>query len=230
MSYRCVATSVAGFVQQLAVAYVANGYYFYVVGFIPPHKEPEKTDRNILEAYEIPISKWTRSRRKREGRANVHYLRHRWFFIIIASHGVHPFFAAEAKRLCDIRHTPVSFVGYSIGCGRARGGGEYHASVRIHQERFAELKARFQAVALQHSVEELCSDLWHLPFEPYAPVRCQLFGLLRAINHRRKQAGLEIVPWSVLRLRRSPVRPFEEGDLADLPVRFSVDETTDPSK
>ena len=32
MAYRCVATSVAGFVQQLAVAYVANGYWFDVTG------------------------------------------------------------------------------------------------------------------------------------------------------------------------------------------------------
>src|SRR5580658_8259322 len=99
MSYRCVATSVAGFVQQLAVAYVANGYYYYVMGRIPPHKEPEKTDRKILEAYEIAVSKWTRSRRKREGHAGVHYLRYQRFFVIIANHGVHPFFAAEAKNL-----------------------------------------------------------------------------------------------------------------------------------
>ena len=55
MSYRFVATSVAGFVQQLAVAYLTKGYYFYVTGLIPPHKDPVKTDRKILEAYGIAM-------------------------------------------------------------------------------------------------------------------------------------------------------------------------------
>ena len=44
MAYRCVATSVAGFIQQLAVGYVARGYYFYVTGRIPDHKDPAHTD------------------------------------------------------------------------------------------------------------------------------------------------------------------------------------------
>ena len=230
MSYRYVATSVAGFVQQLAVGYITNGYYFYVAGLIPPHKDVAKTDSKILEAYDIDLSKCIRARRKREGHANVHYLRHRQFYVIIASHGVHPFFAAEANTLCDIRRQPISFEGYSIGCRRGRGGGEYHASVRINRERFAELKARFQDVAVRRTVEELCSDLHHLPYESYAPVRCQLGGLLRALNRRRKSAGLDLIPLSALRWRRSPVRPFAQEDLEDLLVRSSPDEATGPGE
>ena len=194
MSYRCVATSVAGFVQQLAVGYISNGYYFYAAGLIPPHKDPAKTDAKIVEAYGIDVSKWTRTRRKKGGHANVQYLRYRHFFVIVANQGVHPFFAAEAEILRDFRRQPVSFMGYSIGCRRERGGGEYHASVRINKERFAELKARFLRVAVQRTVEELRSDLRHLSFEPYAPVRVQLCGLVRGINRRRKLAGLELVP------------------------------------
>jgi hypothetical protein len=33
--YRCEATSVEGFLQQLAVAYITTGYWFYVTGEIP---------------------------------------------------------------------------------------------------------------------------------------------------------------------------------------------------
>jgi hypothetical protein len=127
------------------------------------------------------------------GKELVHYLRHRLFFVIIASHGVHPFFAAGAKNLGDIRQQPISFQGYSIGCQRARGGGDYHASVRINQDRFAELKGRFQDVADRRTMEELCSDLQHLPCEAYAPVRFQLGGLFRFINRRRKLAALNNV-------------------------------------
>ena len=211
MEYRYVATSVAGFIQQLAVAYVSKGYYFYVAGRIPEHKDPARTDQKILEQYGIAISKWARTRRKREGRANVHYLRYKRVYVIIATHGVHPFFAAEATRLRDVRRTPLSFMGYSIGCRRARGGGEYHASVRIHRDRFAELKARFKAAAPHLNVEELCSALRSLQFEPYAPVRAQFCGLLRTVNRQRKLAGLELIPPSALRLGRGSVRPFEDG-------------------
>jgi len=227
MSYRCVATSVAGFIQQLAVAYVTNGYFFYVAGRIPAHKDPGNTDRKILQQYDIAVSKWTRARRKREGRANLHYLRYQHFYVIIATHGVHPFFAAEAARLHDIRRSPISFMSYSIGCRRARGGGAYHASVRIHRERFEDLKARFQVAATHLGVEELCALLQTLRFEPYAPVRVQFCGLLRAINERRKLAGLELVPLSALRLRRRPVHPFAGQDQDDSSVRFSLETTTD---
>src|ERR1017187_8628517 len=148
MAYRWVAASVAGFVQQLAVGYVSNGYYFYVTGVIPKQKDPANTDQKILATYDIAVSKWTRARRKKENQANVQYLRHGRFYVIIATHGLHHFFAAEATRLHDIRKRPILFMGYSIGCRRARGGGAYHASVRINRERFAELKARFRSMAV----------------------------------------------------------------------------------
>lgn len=209
MEYRCVATSVAGFVQQLAVAYVAHGYYFYVAGVIPEHKDPAKTDEKILRQYGIAVSRWTRSRRKRAGEANVQYLRHGQFYVIIANHGEHPFFEAEGKRVKDIRKAPVLFMGYSIGCRRERGGGKYHASVRISREDFRRLKAHFERLAVKESVEDLAADLHGLPFEPYAPVRDQLRRILRAVNRRRRLAAFELVPREALRLRRAPVRPFK---------------------
>lgn len=209
MVYRCVATSVAGFVQQLAVAYVTHGYYFYVTGMIPENKDPRKTDDKILRQYGIELSKWTRSRRKAQGRANVHYLRYGRFYILIANHGEHPFFAAEAKRLKDIRKQPVIFEGYAISCRRERGGGKYHACVRINQHRFRQLKSHFEGAAVEKSVNELTLDLRNLPFEPYAPVRDQFRAILRATNKRRKVAGLEMIPFqAAVRVRRAPVCPF----------------------
>ena len=132
--------------------------------------------------------------------------------------GDHPFgqapqvlVEAEAKRIRDLRRQPLHFLGYAIGCRKGRDGRRWHPSVRIERERFRELKARFTREAVQRSVEELCRELGTLGYEPYAPVRDQLRGLLRAINHRRQAAGLELVPRLALRLHRSPVRPFEEA-------------------
>lgn len=227
MSYRCVATSQAGFIQQLAVGYISNGYYFYVAGVIPSNKSAARVDVKILAAYDIAISKWTRARRKRAGQANVQYLRYGRYYVIVATHGVHHFFAAEAKRVRDMRKTPILFMGYSIGCRRERGGGAHHASVRINRDTMWELKRKFVGNATKADLCKLYRAFQTLPFEPYAPVRNQLRTLLRAVNRARAVAGLELLPQTALRLQRSPVLPFnvEEGEISA--VRFSPPETTD---
>ena len=209
--YRCEATSVAGFVQQLAVAYVANGYWFYVTGTIPEGKDPRAVDAKLIGRYGIDVSKWTRCRRKKEGQASVQYLRLGRFFILIATRGKHSLFADERSRLRDAREHPIRFHGYAIGCRRAGEGGKYHPSVRIDREHYRQIKGHFTQIALHWPVEDLCRALRSIPYEPYAPIRNQLVGIRRAVNRRRQAAGLETVPWNSLRLRRISVRPF--GDV-----------------
>jgi hypothetical protein len=82
--YRYVASSVAGFIQKLAVSCTRHGYWFYVMGEIPAHKDLAKTDRKIIAQYEIAVSKWARARRKQAGLANLHYLRFERFYVIVA--------------------------------------------------------------------------------------------------------------------------------------------------
>jgi hypothetical protein len=207
MAYRWVATSVAGFVQQLAVSYIAHGYLFYVAGRIPEGKDPGRTDAKLIAQYGLNVSKWTRARQRKQGQASVQYLRHERVFVLVATHGEHPFFAAEGKRIRDFRRQPLHFHGYSIGCRKGRDG-EWHASVRIARETFAELKQRFAALAVHRSVEELGQEFRRLAFAPYAPVRDQLRILLRAVNRRRHAAGLEEVPLAALPWHRRPVKPF----------------------
>src|SRR5262245_16793792 len=93
--YRSEATSVEGFVQQRAVSYLGNGYWFYVTGEIPEGKDPAKVDEKLLARYRIDLSKWARARRKRAGFANLQYIRFERFFVLLATHGVHPFFEEE---------------------------------------------------------------------------------------------------------------------------------------
>ena len=210
MAYRCAAVSIAGFVQQLAVGYIAHRYFFYSRGRIPDHKDPEVTDRKIIAQYAVDMSRWSRCRRRKAGEAGVQYLRYGRFYVILATHGQHPFFTAEGAQVRDFRRQPLYFMGYSIGCRRARGRGIYHASVRIERDVFAELKVQFERQATRRSIEQIVADLRALPYEMYAPVRNQLRVLLRAVNHRRKAAGLELVPGEVLCWRRGPVKPFAE--------------------
>jgi hypothetical protein len=202
--YRSEATSVEGFVQQLAVSYLGNGYWFYVTGEIPEGKDPAKVDEKLLARYQIDLSKWARARRKRSGFANLQYIRFERFFVLLATHGVHPFFEEEAESIRDARKTPIRFRGYSISY---RNG---HPHVRIEQEEYKRLKAYFLEIEINRSAEHLGRALGALPFEPYAPVRRQLLTVLRSVNRERKRAGFEPVPKTCFRFIRRVCRPFKE--------------------
>lgn len=194
--YRCEAASLAGFVQQLASRYVASGFFFYVVGRVPAGKDPRRVDAKLVSRYGVDCSKFVRVRRRRAGRANVHYLRYRDVFVLLATHGEHPFFEAESGQIQDLRRVPLKVEGYAVAC---RGG---RVSVRIERGEYRNLRAYFADIAVRRSADVLADELGSLPYEPYAPVRRQLLGLLGLVNRARKVAGLGEVPLSCLRLRR----------------------------
>lgn len=181
MEYRCVATSVERFVRQLAVAYITHGYWFYVVGTIPEGKDPAAVDAKLIERYGIAISKWARCRRKKQGLANMQYLRHERFFVLLATKGRHVFFERERTSLRDIRRIPISFGGYSIGCRKGRDG-RYHASVRIGLQTYLNLKSHFTTAAMHMRAGDLHAELKRLQSTRFAPVRRQIAALLRADN------------------------------------------------
>ena len=203
--YRCVATTAEGFVQQLAVSYIVHGYWFYALGSVPGHKDPEAVDQKLIAAYGIDISKWARARRKRAGLANVHYLRFERTFVLIATKGEHKFF--EEERYRDVRRDSIHFAGYSIGYKRD-GGGKWHASVRIHPDTYRELKAYFLEMASRRKPAELIRELSAIPYARFAPVRAQLLCIVRAVNEMRELAGLEPVQRFDLSLSRTPTTVF----------------------
>jgi hypothetical protein len=202
MQYRCEATSVVGFIQQLAVGYVARGYVFYVLGQVPDGKDPRVLDQKLIEKYGISASKGARSRRKALGYANVQYLRFHENFILLATPGKHEFFLQEAGQVRDAREIPIKLFGYAI---RYRNG---HPHVRIEQHNYLELKAWFTDVAVHRKRESLEHEIRALAYEPYAPVRSQLHCILRDVNRRRKTAQFEPLPSSCIRTRRRVVSPF----------------------
>lgn len=201
--YRCEATSVAGFVQQLAVAYVGHGYWFYVTGEIPERKDPAAVDEKLIDKYGLAIGKTARARRKAGGFANVQYLRYGRIFVLLATHGRHEFFEEEQQFIRDIRETPIKIGGYSISC---RAG---HPHVRIEESRYRSLKAYFEDIAIHRTRERLEQELRRIAYEPYAPIRSQLHGILRGVNRKRSLAQYELVRTSCVRMRRHVVKPFE---------------------
>lgn len=202
MSYRCEATSISGFIQQLAVGYVARGYFFYVAGQVPEGKDPRRVDEKLIAKYGIERSKSARARRKALGFANIQYIRYRETFVMLATAGKHEFFLEEAGQVCDARKMPIKLFGYAISY---RGG---HPHVRIEHKQYLELKSYFADLAVHRKRETLERGLQSLGFEPYAPVRSQLHSILRLVNRRRKSAGFDPLPSSCLQTRRRIFKPF----------------------
>ena len=214
MSYRYEATTLEGFIQILAANYIPRGYRFYVTGLVPESKDPLEVDRKLVAKYGIDLSPWARSRRKRAGGANVQYLRHGRFFVLLATEGRHPIFQEE-RDIHEFDEHPLRYGGYSLSHRYSPVTKRWHASVRIDRERYLELRAHFTELALHRSVEALTVELRELPFAPFAPVRRQFLNLLRLVNKMRRGAGYEMVPTSALRLRRKPVKVYRRGS-ADL--------------
>lgn len=201
--YLCEATSLEGFIQQLACAYLRHGYVFFVTGTIPEGKDARAVDRKLVARYDIAISKWERCRRKRAGRANLQYLRLERFFVLLATPGEHEFFRRERASIRDARRTPIRVGGYAVSVRQG------HVHVRIDLPAYRRLRAWFWELAVHRSAERLAAEFYGVPFEPYAPVRRQLLNVLRLVNKRRRAAGFTAISHAVLHLRRRIVRPFD---------------------
>lgn len=215
MPYRAAATSVEGFVQQIACCYLRHGYWFYVQGRVPPGKSAEAVDAKLIAKYGIAVSESTRARRKRNGQSNLQYIRHESTFVILATKGDHRFFEEEANLIRDIRRVPIQYAGYSISYkqgGRKKDGSpdeKWHAHVAMNRQQYLDLRAWFAERALRDSQDKLALAFYQLPVAPYAPVRRQLLLMLREVNRVRKQAGKRQLPHEILPMRRKVVRPFE---------------------
>src|SRR5262249_29198699 len=85
-------------------------------------------------------------------------------------------------------------------------------SVRIERDEYRSLRAYFGGLATRRSAAALADELAALPYEPYAPVRRQLLGLLGLIHRARTAAGFDKVPLTCRRVRRRIVAPFTPGD------------------
>lgn len=211
MQYRCVAASVEGFVRQLAVGYITHGYWFYVAGQIPEGKDPAAVDAKLIDRYGIAISKWARCRRKKQGLANMQYLRHERVFVLLATKGRHEFFERERMAMRDLRRVSIKIAGYSIGCRKGRDG-RWHACVRIESQPYLDMKTRMVGAATWREPDALVDELREIQFTKYAPIHRQVLTILRAINRRRALAHLPPVPVTLIGSGRRVLSSFADSE------------------
>ena len=112
------AKTLASFIHRLMANYLSRGYFFYVVGEIPEHKDPAKTDAKIISHYGIAVSKWARARARKRGEASVQYHRFGREFVILATSGSHRFFTDEARNIRDVRRVPLRVAGCVVSYRR----------------------------------------------------------------------------------------------------------------
>ncbi len=222
--YRCEASSPEAVVQLIAASYLRHGYYWYATGKIPDGKPPEPVDQKLIAKYGIEISEWQRSKRRKSGLANAQYLRYGQWFILMLTEGHHALHqpsanGGEGEHIKDCRRIPIRFSGYSISYRRSgiaqTGGGptKWHAHVRLDAVTYAEMKAYFETIAVHRSPENLAAEFAKITYARYAPVRRQLLNILRRVNELRHRQSFSQLPYSVLNLRRSPVKIYVYPEL-----------------
>ena len=223
MKYRCVATSLKGFVYQIAVGLMPRpkNYHWFAQGTIPEDKIPEDVDEKIIRKYRIDISESTRHRYKEKGIASVQYVRFGRDFVLMATKGRHKL--KECEQLSWVEETPIRIANYSISRrkeGLTKKGNDrpkYRSHVQIDWDHYLELKAMFSSFACRRSVSELVHLFYTLPFEPYAPVKRQVAGLREMVNRQRRRKGLGIVPKESFLFRRpKSVEVFEPNTVLQL--------------
>ncbi len=240
MEYRCVATSVSGFVQQLVSCYLPHGYWFYVSGVLPPSKDPQAIDQKLMAKYGIGVSRHVAGEAESRGhcqralhpvRAEVPALSNTRLPSVLRRRGPeHSRCPENPHQVRRILHfgSPRRFSEKAKRSGPGRQGYEV---ARSHEFKFSGSCTAAAAcrsglasrhIAVHRSVSQLARELADLPFEPYAPIRQQLLNVVRRVNQRRRASSMELLTFSVLRYRRRIVRPFGTQELSPATVRRIV--------
>lgn len=228
----CEVRSLTALVKQIAVHTIRWGYWWYVSGIIPEHKDPRDIDRRLMDKYAANLSESCRYRRKQQGLANTRYYRFGRRFFIFTSLGHSPIWELEKANLRCIRKPPRNFEkrtgytgkfpyaplrigGYSISYkpGGLTSKGEvdpkWHSHVELHPEAYRKLKATFLELSTKRSADQLGMMFYEVGYEPYKPLLRQLYSIHKQVNQKRRRSGIkDKVPREFVPTRLRPVRVF----------------------
>lgn len=207
-TYKYLAVSANKFVEQV-VRHANSGHTNYVTGVVPRHKDPLVVDRKLIAKFHCDRDRNRRSRAKLAGIASVHYVRHDRHWVLMATVGVGPFYDEHAAeygqrhQFRSLERQGFCYAGYRITRRRGPCGEKLRTLVSLDPETYRNVKGRLLDLATRRSVQALEAEFWQLGFEPYSPVRKQLFAMVRGVNRRRKQRGFQPVDWrKCVRTRR----------------------------
>lgn len=178
--------SLSLFLAKIAL-YVRYGYTRYAIRQIPEGKDLIATDFKIVRAYEITFSRPKRSKRKKQGLANVMYLRYKNTFILLATEGEHETFNNIDS--IDLKQHPIIFSGYTVFIKN------HKPCVQISKRRFKVVKKITIEMTL-HNHGKVTRWLRSItPFNRFKGINQQRWKLYKQVNKKRKAAGLTKINW-----------------------------------
>jgi hypothetical protein len=201
MQYDYAVPTLGHFLKRIAIDYMRYGYVRWVIRNIPPERDPKAVDIKLVETYGVTQCRTRRLRSKRQGQAIIQYVRWGNTFVLLATQGEHELFS----KLCsyDARSTPLHIERYSIGMMGSK------VVVKVRHQIWEAVWQRFEKLALyDHKVVE--GRLNALSFYRFPGVVHQLYQLTRAINQRRRVAGLSRVKLKFREFLRS--KKFRDTD------------------
>jgi len=179
-----IAPTLGFFLRRIAIDYLRYGYYRWALRVIPPDRDPSQVDAKLIQLYGVTSCRTTRMRQRRRGRAVVQYVRWGHTFVLLATEGTHQQF----DRLCsfDAREAPITIRAYTVGVRSSKVVVEIRHQV-------------WQAVVNRMHLKTLCdraiveTSITTLPFYRFPGVISQMRDLVKAVNQRRRVAGLPLV-------------------------------------
>jgi len=205
-NYRYIASSEAGFVQQV-VRCVSKGYCYYVFGTVGQGKSAVKIDQKLLGKFDIAKSPSARCRAKQRGEANVQYIRFENFWLMMCTakgrhHWKDEHTDAEGNpTYFDFRDKALEVGRYAIALRRdGQDKQKYRVRVALNLEAYKDLRAFYFEKGKHWSVERLADSLRRevKGLLAYRPIRVQMIELVRQINKRRRVQGFDRVPYRAL--------------------------------
>ncbi len=228
----CEVRSLTALVKQIAVHTLRWGYWWYVSGIIPEHKDAKSIDGRLMDKYAANLSEASRYRRKQQGLANVRYYRLGRRFFLFTTLGVSPIWQAEAANLRCVRraprdwekrtgytgvfpYAPIQVGGYSISykpgglTKKGKTDPKWHSHVELDHKTYRDVKATFLEVATKRSASQLGMMFYELGFEPYKPLLRQLYAIHKRVNLKRRRSGIKVrVPREFIPTKLRPARVF----------------------
>ena len=191
------------FLRKIAYDYARYGYTEYAVREIPQGKDIRAVDEKLLRVYGVTYHYTTRAKRRKAGKANVAYVRYKRRFILMAQPGEGETWNRVVRR--NLQVEPLLIGGYEL---RVRGKTPV---ITIAERRWRRVRALVLGLALhpEPRVRHLLVT-WLQRVFPYSfpGIVQQKRRLVRAVNRRRKTAGLPLVTGAAL----APVTRVESGD------------------
>ena len=187
------------YLREVANVFIPNGFLFYVFGLTIEDEPSEVTDHQVLKRFEA-------AKRRSGGAdvaAHVRYLRWNRYWVVTGTEKVLWFFAVKGRSVGDFREDPLIFAGYKIRAVRSKDGKGYEGCVEVGGGLFEGFAERWLKAAVSSSAYEIATSILEADFGDYPQVVERLERVLRAINERRKAAGLDLVPRSAVGLGNS---------------------------